>query len=152
MPTYVCTVPAGLLDSAQKDDIAKAISIRHSEATGAPESFVQVVIHDDLASRRYLGGEPSSNYIWIRGDIREGRSEQTRTAMMQAILEDVSRISTIPQDSIWVYICNLAPTDMIEYGQVLPVPGAEANWFTRLPNALRDRLTSLGTTKDGFTL
>ncbi len=44
MPTYVCSVPPKKLSSSQKSEIAKSISNRHSEATGAPPFFVQVVI------------------------------------------------------------------------------------------------------------
>ena len=41
---------------------------------------------------------------------------------------------------------------MIEYGNVLPEPGAEKEWFEALPQTLQDYLKSLGTTKETFTL
>jgi hypothetical protein len=72
--------------------------------------------------------------------------------MLLNILKDVSRISQVPQESIWVYLCNLAPTDMIEYGHILPKPGDEAAWFASLPPNLQNYLVSLGTTSDKFTL
>lgn len=56
MPTYACSVPPGKLDESQKSEIAKCISSRHSEATGAPLFFVQVVIEESRADR-YLGGQ-----------------------------------------------------------------------------------------------
>lgn len=59
---------------------------------------------------------------------------------------------TDAEEEIWVYLCNLEPTDMLEYGHVLPQPGEEADWFNRLPKPLRDYLAQLGTTKDTFTL
>lgn len=70
MPTYVYSVPPKSLSDGQKDQIAVAIGRRHSEATGAPPFFVQVVIEESDTTRRYLGGEPSGAHIWIRGDIR----------------------------------------------------------------------------------
>ena len=58
MPTYVCSVPAGKLHDSQKSEIARCISNRHSEATGAPTYFVQVII-EEKPSDRYLGGKES---------------------------------------------------------------------------------------------
>ncbi|HEY1743095.1 MAG TPA: hypothetical protein VGG18_08010, partial [Granulicella sp.] len=87
-----------------------------------------------------------------RGDIRAGRTEAAREQMMLKIMEDISRITQISHDHIWVYVCNLAPTDMIEYGHVLPLPGKEKEWFENLPESLQRYLNSLGATKDNFTL
>ena len=56
MPTYVCSVPPKTLSDDQKDQIAAVIGRRHSEATGAPSFFVQVVIEESDTTRRYLGG------------------------------------------------------------------------------------------------
>lgn len=151
MPTYVCSVPPKTLNDSQKSEIAKSISNRHSEATGAPPLFVQVVIEETEADR-YLGGQKTSDHIWVRGDIRAGRSEEAREQMMVKIMEDISKIARLSEDSIWVYVCNLAPTDMVEYGHVLPPPGKEKQWFEGLPQSLQRYLASLGTTKDNFTL
>jgi phenylpyruvate tautomerase PptA (4-oxalocrotonate tautomerase family) len=151
MPTYVCSVPPGKLDDSQKSEIAECISSRHSEATGAPPYFVQVVIEESRADR-YLGGTKSSDHIWVRGDIRAGRSEEVRSKMMLNMMKDINRITRISYDNIWVYVCNLAPTDMVEYGHVLPVPGKEKQWFEQLPESLRSYLVSLGTTAENFTL
>jgi phenylpyruvate tautomerase PptA (4-oxalocrotonate tautomerase family) len=152
MPTYVCSVPSDTLSSVQKAEIAQAISRRHSEATGAPAFFVQVVIDENPSTQRYLGGEATSNHIWIRGDIRAGRTEEQRAQLMRGIVDDMAAITGIARESIWVYLCNLEPTDMIEYGHVLPAPGKEAEWFDALPRSLKDYLQGLGTNKTNFTL
>jgi phenylpyruvate tautomerase PptA (4-oxalocrotonate tautomerase family) len=151
MPTYVCSVPPKTLSSSQKSEIATSISNRHSEATGAPPFFVQVVI-EETVDDRYLGGQKTSDHIWVRGDIRAGRTEAAREQMMLKMMEDISRITHISPDHIWVYVCNLAPTDMVEYGHVLPLPGKEKEWFEHLPDSLQRYLNSLGTTKENFTL
>jgi phenylpyruvate tautomerase PptA (4-oxalocrotonate tautomerase family) len=54
MPTYVCYLPRDKFEREQKARIAGAISQRHSEATGAPSYFVQVMIEETDADR-YLG-------------------------------------------------------------------------------------------------
>lgn len=152
MPTYVCSVPRGPLTSAQKQEIANAISRDHSEATGAPKFFVQVVIEEDESAARYLGGTLTNDHIWIRGDIRAGRTVERRKSLMQAIMKDVAQITGVKEDSIWVYLCNLDPTDMIEYGHVLPEPGKEKEWFEALPESLKVYLAKLGTNEENFTL
>jgi phenylpyruvate tautomerase PptA (4-oxalocrotonate tautomerase family) len=152
MPTYVCNVPPRRLTSAQKGAIAKSISHRHSEATGAPPFFVQVVVEESPTTERFLGGSRTDDHIWIRGDIRAGRSEEVRCEMMLKIMRDVKDITDITEDNIWVYVCNLAPTDMVEYGHVLPLPGKEREWFHQLPQSLQHYLATLGTTEENFTL
>jgi phenylpyruvate tautomerase PptA (4-oxalocrotonate tautomerase family) len=152
MPTYVCSVPAGSLNATQKILMAQAITRVHSESTGAPQFFVQVIIDENKSVDRFLGGHLSANHIWIRGDIRAGRTEDQRKTLMVHIVKEVSQIAGISEESIWVYLSNLEPTDMLEYGHVLPVPGNERAWFDRLPQSLQDYLAGLGTTKNNFGL
>ena len=79
------------------------------------------------------------------------RDRQRKKLMLQ-IVKEVGQIAGVAEDLIWVYLCNLAPADMIEYGHVLPAPGAEQAWFEGLPQALRDYLISLGTDAKSFAL
>jgi phenylpyruvate tautomerase PptA (4-oxalocrotonate tautomerase family) len=152
MPTYVSSVAEGSVDNGQKAAIAEAISRIHSEVTGAPTFFVQVEIEEKRPNDRFLGGTRASGQIWIRGDIRAGRTEDQRTSMMIRMMQEVSAIAAIPEQDIWVYVCNLDPTDMIEYGHVLPRPGEEGAWYDSLPKPLQDYLQSLGTDKSRFKL
>ena len=55
MPTYVCYLPRDRFSPDQKRQIVDAITFRHSEATGVPSYFVQVVIEEARADR-YLEG------------------------------------------------------------------------------------------------
>jgi phenylpyruvate tautomerase PptA (4-oxalocrotonate tautomerase family) len=152
MPTYVCSLAEGSVNDSQKAAIAKALSRIHSEETGAPTYFVQVVIEEKKPTQRFLGGSRVSGQIWIRGDIRAGRTEAQRKAMMLRMMEEVGRITGIKDQDIWVYLCNLAPTDMVEYGHALPKPGEETTWYDNLPKPLQDYLQKLGTTEENFRL
>jgi phenylpyruvate tautomerase PptA (4-oxalocrotonate tautomerase family) len=152
MPTYVCSVPAGSLTITQKTAVAEAIARIHNEATGAPQFLVQVIIDENQSVDRFLGGQLTTNHIWIRGDIRAGRTVEQKKKLMLHIVRDVSQITGVNEDSIWVYLCNLEPTDMVEYGQVLPAPGDEQAWFAQLPQPLKDYLARLGTNKKNFSL
>ena len=106
----------------------------------------QVQIEETRADR-FLGGQLTQNHIWVRGDIRAGRTPDQRTNLMLNIVRDISLIAGVVQDNIWVYVCNLLPTHMVEYGHVLPAPGEERQWFDNLPTRLREYLKSLGTTE-----
>jgi hypothetical protein len=37
-----------------------------------------------------------------------------RQAMMLRIMREVAQITGATEESIWVYLCSLAPTDMVE--------------------------------------
>ena len=152
MPTYVCSVPDHSVDDRQKAAIAEAISRIHSEETGAPNFFCQIVMEEKKPNDRFLGPSPASGQIWIRGDIRSGRTEAQRTRIMLRMMQEVGRITGVRDQDVWVYLCNLSPTDMVEYGRVLPKPGDETAWFDRLPKSLQDYMKKLGTTSEAFTL
>jgi hypothetical protein len=58
-------------------------------------------------------------------------------------VQAIAEISGVEASTIWVYLCNLAPDDMVEYGRVLPLPGQEQAWFEGLPAELQQYLTSI---------
>src|SRR5213594_4336415 len=115
MPTYVCVVKAGLLNNLQKHRIAAAITRLHSETTGAPTWLEQVVIDENEQRQRYLSVQPADHQKWNRGDIRAGRTSEQRQRLMLSIMRAVSEISGVGESVIWIYLCNLAPDDMVEY-------------------------------------
>ena len=152
MPTYVCSLAKHSVNDRQKAAIAEAIAHVHCEETGAPSFFVQVVFEEKESSDRYLGGSRETKHVWVRGDIRSGRTEAQRNALMLRIMKEVSRITKVKEEDVWVYLNNLQPTDMVEYGHVLPQPGKEAEWFDSLPASLQDYLKGLGTSRETFKL
>lgn len=152
MPTYVCSALAGVFDATKRSQATAMIARAHSEATGAPEFFVQTHFVDADAGHRYLGTVAVDDHIWIRGDIRAGRSSEARTLLMRAIMEGVAGIAGVATDKVWVYLDELAPTNMIEYGHVLPAPGEEQAWFDALPAHLRVYLERLGTDRANLKL
>lgn len=149
MPTYICSARAGALSEEQKAAIAQAITRIHNETTGAPTYFVQVIHEAHGDGDRYLGGAPASTHLWIRGDIRAGRTPEQRRATMTGIVAAVSAIAGLRASDVWVYLNVLEPTDMVEFGHVLPEPGGEQAWFEALPKDLQHRLIALGAASDG---
>jgi hypothetical protein len=67
-------------------------------------------------------------------------------------MKDISAINVMPETSVWVYLCNLEPTDMVEFGHVLPSPGEEQAWFDALPVPLQAYLNGLGAKRETFKL
>lgn len=144
MPTYFCSTAAGRLDSSQREKIARAITTIHSEEGKAPRYFVQVLFNDVPLHSHFIGGEPAPDgLIWIRADIRSGRSNEQKTAIMNRIANDVSMIADVGQEEVWVYISDIPAAGVLEFGQVLPLPGEEKAWFDALPSTLQARLKNL---------
>jgi phenylpyruvate tautomerase PptA (4-oxalocrotonate tautomerase family) len=90
MPTYVISLAKNLVNDAQKSAIAEAISRVQNESTGAPSYFVQVVFEEKEPSNRFLGGSLEEKHVWVRGDIRAGRTEAQRAALILSIMRQVS--------------------------------------------------------------
>lgn len=145
MPTYVCSTEAGRLTQAQRLGIVESLTAIHAEETDAPRYLVQVVFCDVQPHSLYVGGKPApAGQVWIRGDIRSGRTTAVKRRMIERILHDVCTVTGVTQDEIWVYICDIPAENIAEYGRVLPSPGDEAAWLTTLPESLRTRLVALG--------
>jgi phenylpyruvate tautomerase PptA (4-oxalocrotonate tautomerase family) len=141
MPTYVCSAAAGRLTPAQKSEIVNSITTIHHEETGAPRYLVLVIFHDLAAGSCYLGGRPAAaDQIWIRGDIRSGRTNEQKSQMLQRIMHDVGRACGVTEEAVWVYLSDLPAENLTEYGRILPPPGKEDTWFSSLPDATRERL------------
>jgi len=144
MPTYACYAAAGRVTPAQKLEIVQSITTIHHEETGAPRYLVQVIFCDIAPGNHYIGGQMApAGQIWIRGDIRDGRTEVQKRRIVSRILKDVSRASKIADDEVWVYLSDIPAHNIAEYGRVLSAPGEEVAWFAALPQALRERLAPL---------
>jgi len=144
MPTYVCAAAAGRLTPVQKAEIVRSITLIHHEETGAPRYLVQVIFYDVAPGSHYIAGRPASaNQIWVRGDIRSGRTNEQKTQLLRRITQDVGKASGAAEETVWVYLSEIPAENIAEYGRVLPPPGSEDAWFATLPDALREELRSL---------
>lgn len=145
MPTYTVTTANVVLTSAQESEIAAAITEAHHQNTGAPGFFAQVLFVTLPERKHYIGGKPNSTpHIFIHGLIRAGRSATTKTGLIQQITLKVREISGVGAEDIWVYVQDLPPEQMVEFGRVLPAPGAEAQWQEALSPSKRQQLAAAG--------
>jgi phenylpyruvate tautomerase PptA (4-oxalocrotonate tautomerase family) len=144
MPTYLVHARPDTFTGPQRDALARSITELHSEHTGAPRSFVQTIFLPVEPGGHYVGAEQADpRSVWVYGHIRSGRPHEVRTALATAITGALETIAQIPRQFIWVYLNELTHTDMIEFGSVLPLPGAEAAWIAGLDPAVQAHLRKL---------
>ena len=144
MPTYMCYTHRGQLTAEHKARIAVGISRIHSEFTGAPIAFTQCVFGDLDPDQHFIGGQPApENGVWVYGHIRAERTRSAKNHILLAIRDLLTRVLQVPESVVWVYLNELAHTDMVEFGHVLPEQGDEQGWLDDLPSDLRDHLVAL---------
>ena len=144
MPTYFVHASAGRLSPPEKAAIAREITRIHSEATGAQPFFAQVIFQEMRAGDHFMGGAPvTADGIFVYGHIRSGRSAERKTLLVRAIVDAIAEVTKMAQRHIWGYLADLPPRQMIEYGHLLPDPGAEDTWLESLPPGDRAYLRSL---------
>jgi phenylpyruvate tautomerase PptA (4-oxalocrotonate tautomerase family) len=144
MPTYTVTYSNVKLSPEQIEHIAQAITRTHNECTGANTYFAQVIFHETPNGKHFMGGKPVHNsQIFVHGQIRAGRPPELKEKLILAMREALIKSSGLRKDQIWIYIVDLVPAQMIEYGEILPPSGKESDWFANLPIELQIQLKAL---------
>ena len=146
MPTYFCTSAKGRLTAEQKNKIAGEITRIHAEVTGAPSFFAQLIFNDVQPGDWFMGGAPlRHDQIFVYGHIRAGRAAVDKTRMIKLMAEAVALAAQAESGrAVWVYLNELPPRQMIEFGHVLPEPGDEPVWTAALPEQDRAFMQSIG--------
>ena len=132
MPFYHARVRPELLSASQRERFSQRVVDVHCDVTGAPPSFVHVLVTEDVEQRLAAGDTAA-----IEGVIRAGRTdaqkEEIATRLSRAFAEtadvDVSTVHTSTRDVEASYT--------MEGGALLPEPGApeERAWATTQSNA-----------------
>ena len=144
MPTYTLTNSNFYISSKQQKKIAKGITKVHNIVTGANTYFAQVIFNKTKKNNHFMGGkivkEPS---LFLLGQIRSGRSKEIKDKLISDLKDVLVKNSNLDETQVWVYINDLPPSQMIEYGAVLPESGKEKEWFSCLSPKLRKKLSAL---------
>ncbi len=144
MPTYTVTAPEACLDQEKRARIAAAITRIHSTTTGAPSYFAQVIFVDVKPGLYFVGGTPlRERQVFVHGQIRAGRTAEAKHALLTGLVDAVAEAADLPKNCVWVYLVDLEPSQMAEFGHVLPAPGDEAAWTASLPEDDRRKMQSL---------
>ena len=142
MPTY--TVKYSNLKIKEKKKIAKIITSTHSKITGANNFFAQVIFEKNSIKSHFMGGKKvQTPEIFVNGQIRSGRSKFIKKKLILAIRNNLLKVINIKVENIWIYLTEINPDQMIEYGHILPKSGHEKSWFKSLTKKLRERLIKL---------
>lgn len=145
MPTYTVTVAQGRLTAAHKLAVAQAITQTHAGVTGAPSYFAQVIFHEVQPGNHFIGGAPlAADQLFVHGQIRAGRTVDEKDRLVRGLLQAVGAAAGAEPHAVWVYILDLVPRQMAEFGHVLPEPGGEAAWTAALPEQDRARMQAIG--------
>jgi phenylpyruvate tautomerase PptA (4-oxalocrotonate tautomerase family) len=141
VPFYQCYSPKGLLTESAKTEIADEITIIHTDATGAPAAFVNVLFREFSEGDCFVARKPAAR-SFILGTIRHGRSLETRQAMLRDYEQIWTRITGQSEADLLVALSEADPAMALEAGFFMPEHGHEKEWFEEH----RARLTELGVT------
>jgi phenylpyruvate tautomerase PptA (4-oxalocrotonate tautomerase family) len=145
VPTYFVSAASGRLSGLEKQSIAKAITRIHNEVTGAQTFFAQVIFNEISNGNHFMGGVPlSSATIFVYGHIRAGRSSERKRDLLVRIVDAISDGTGFAKRFIWAYLAELPPSQMIEYGHLLPEPGTESEWLANMPTSDREYMERIG--------
>jgi len=141
MATYSVNYAGFTLTTHHKFSIAKAITKIHADVTGAEAYFAQVIFKQLDLHDCFIGGalldEP---HLFLSGQIRHGRSEQMKKQLLVELEVSLQGVTGLSGHQIWAYIDEIVPSQMIEYGQILPAVGDDGVWFSTLPASIQKKL------------
>ena len=144
MPTYTVTNSNFKINVKQKNEIAKGITKIHNKVTGANTYFAQVIFNKTKNSDHFMGGKKVKEpQIFLYGQIRAGRASKIKKKLILELRDILIKKLKINKSQVWVYILDLLPSQMIEYGEILPDSGCENKWFNSLSPKLKKKLLSL---------
>ena len=133
MPVYECLTTKGTLDERQRQSLAESITAIHTEETGAPAAFIHVIFPELEAGHAFTAGKRAAPAI-IRGQIRAGRPQAMRHAMIRRIFDAYSELTGADAMAVIVALLDVPASWAMEGGQILPEPTREQEdaWFARL--------------------
>ena len=144
MPTYTVTNSNFNLTAKRQKDLAQGITKVHNIVTGANTYFAQVIFNKTKKNNHFMGGkkvkEPS---LFLLGQIRAGRPKKTKDRLISDLKNILIKKTKLDETQVWVYIIDIPPSQMIEYGAVLPESGKEEQWFKSLSNKLKNKLSKM---------
>ena len=144
MPTYTVKYSNINLSQKQKKLIANDITKTHSKFTGANTIFAQVIFEKNKKNFHFIGGNlVKTKEIFLNGQIRAGRTSKVKKQLILGLRKILIKNTKLRSDFIWVYLEDLLPDQMIEYGEVLPNSGQEKKWFNSLSRSLRKKLQKM---------
>ena len=115
MPRYKCYSPKGVLTKSGKAKIADEITTIQTNATGAPELYVNIVFHEIQQGDCFVTRKPST-HSYLFGAVRHGRDLETRQAMLREFSRMWTRITGQSEVDLWVSLTEIDPANVMSSG------------------------------------
>ncbi len=124
MPFYHAHVRPGLLDLAGRSAFSNDVVEVHCGVTGAPPSFVHVMITEDS------GSLPEGQNGRISSTIRAGRTDEQKAEMSERLSALLAQRARVDATTISATLRDIEASFTMEGGALLPEPGSaeEAAW------------------------
>ena len=148
MPTFNCFTSPGTLTAENKMALADWLAAVYLEQFHLARYMTQVIFYEVASDDRYVGGKPARpDLIWIRCDVREGRSVEMKARLLHRIRQGVAKIANVPEEVVWTYFCDLPPENIMEWGHIMPplrdtMPNDDT-WFKELSGPFREYVQQL---------
>ena len=94
MPLYEVLTTKGALDADMREKLAAHITKVHTEETGSPADFVQVIFPELPAGHSYTAGSVAAPHI-IRAQIRAGRPLSVRHAIIHRLFDFYTELTGV---------------------------------------------------------
>lgn len=120
MPIIVCTTRAGM-DTQMKRRIAQQITEAVHETIKSARPIISVVFNDIAAESSFVGGDFGSDTL-IMCNIRGGRSDEAKEALVQRVCDIWSDITGQDSQHVEVGLLEFDPKFIFRGGKRLPPP------------------------------
>ena len=118
MPFYHAHVRPGLLDLAAREAFSNDVVEVHCGVTGAPPSFVHVMVTEDS------GSLPDGQNGTISSTIRAGRTDEQKAAMSERLAALLAQRAGVDVATVAATSRDIEASFTMEGGALLPEPGS----------------------------
>jgi phenylpyruvate tautomerase PptA (4-oxalocrotonate tautomerase family) len=136
MPLYEILTTKGTLDVNKREKLAAHIVKVHTEETGSPADFVQVIFPELPAAHSYTAGSVATPHI-IRAQIRAGRPITVRHAIIKRLFDFYSELTGADAMEIVIAVMDVPAQWAMEGGMIMPEPTREAEAASGSPSSRR---------------
>jgi len=119
MPFYHALVRPGVLPEHARQPFSADVVDVHCGATGAPPSFVHLLVTEDGDGRL-----PDGIVAQINGTIRAGRTDAQKATIHEGMSAALARHAGVDVDAVRTATADIEASHTMEGGQLLPEPGS----------------------------
>lgn len=127
MPFYHALVRPDLLSEPERQHFASDVVHVHCDVTGAPPSFVHVLVTEDHDHQL-----PEGRTAVVNGTIRAGRNAEQKAEIALRLSTALASIASVDLETVSTTTRDIQASYTMEGGVLLPEPGSqeEATWGT----------------------